>query len=105
MRRQNPIHCSFTERYVRTNCFGQIDLLKQSIYVIAIVKCVRSQKLQNTLTHVRVGFTLYVLMRDDDDGGRPKHVARSVRFINLLCLTAINKLLLSLLNIYSFEYN
>jgi hypothetical protein len=25
------MHCSFTERYLRTTCFGQILLLKESI--------------------------------------------------------------------------
>ena len=48
-----------------------------------------------------MGFTLCTLMHEDG-GGRPKHVACNVRFINVLCLTAINKSLLFFLNIYTF---
>jgi hypothetical protein len=101
------MHCSFAERYLRKKGFGQIVLLKESIaeegrtlneekllilyfktaiiYVIAFVKFVRSHKLQD----YKMGFTLCTLMHEDN-GGRPKHVARRVRIINLLCLTAIN---------------
>jgi hypothetical protein len=73
------MHCSFTERCLRTKCFGQIVLLKESIteegrknteprkalnfyfkttivYVIAIVKFVRSHKLQNTFNACPLGF-------------------------------------------------
>jgi hypothetical protein len=48
-----------------------------------------------------VGFTLCTLMHEDD-GGRPKHVACNVRFINLLFDG--NKLLLIFLNIYIHLY-
>jgi hypothetical protein len=79
MRRQNAMHCSFTERYLKKKkCFGQIVLLKESIaeegrilnqekllilyfkttiiYVIAFVKFVRSHKLQDTFNTCTRGF-------------------------------------------------